>query len=62
MPPISSVPSSQLFSGEECQMGMAISVRSRWLSEVLAAAHSAAWNTLAWLCRQPLGWPVVPEV
>ena len=62
VPPMSKVPRNQLFNGDECHMGMAISVRSVGVSEVAAAAHRAAWKTLAWLCRQPLGWPVVPEV
>ena len=42
VPPMSKVPRNQLFSGDECQMGMAISVRSLCESEVAAAVHRAA--------------------
>ncbi|MNT22937.1 hypothetical protein D3C71_467470 [compost metagenome] len=62
VPPISSVPSSQLLSGDECHTGIATSVRSLRDSDMPAAVHTAAMKTLRWLCRQPLGLPVVPEV
>ncbi len=57
-----SVPPNQLLSGEECQMGMAISVRSSRVMDRPSAAVIAASVTARWLSRQPLGRPVVPEV
>jgi len=62
LPPISSVPSSQLLSGDECQTGIAIKVRSLRVSPVPAAALKAVTSTLPWVWTMPLGSEVVPEV
>ncbi|MNS99979.1 hypothetical protein D3C72_1343960 [compost metagenome] len=62
VPPISSVPKVQLLSGAACQIGMAMSIRSLCVIDRAAAQTSAVVKTARWLCRHPLGWPVVPEV
>ena len=62
VPPAYSVPPNQLLSGDECQIGIAISVRSWRPMPVASAACIAASVTVRWLCTQPFGWPVVPDV
>ena len=56
-----SVPPNQLLSGDECQIGIAISVRSWRPMPVASAACIAASVTVRWR-TQPFGWPVVPDV
>ena len=57
-----SVAISQLLSGDACQIGTAISSRSSRVIDRPRAAVVATSTTLRWLCTQPLGAPVVPDV
>ena len=53
---------NQLFSGEECQMGIAISSRSSSSNFIVSAPVMPLMMTLRWVWRQPFGFPVVPDV
>ena len=60
--PTNIIVSSQLFSGDACQMGMAMRKRSSPVKWMLAVTFGAMELTPRCVWTQPFGALVVPEV